>query len=312
MAKKKKIVRLSKNEKAAAKAGVSLKEYKSSRDGSKSSKKKSSTGSRLPSFSFDASKYLPGIQSTASSIFDPQIQTLGVDKQILDTETAGKKATTKAEFAQKLKDTVESINRRGGFFSGGAIKSENNLAEGEAVALSALDLENLRGTSGLQEKAGKIYGEKTKYITDQLEGKQSFAYKAFQDSLSNYFRQADLGLAQSRLASDNAFKQANYNLAVAKANKPRAVSATATKTALRNQAIDDLTAYIGGDNHFQGRSQAPLTGQDGYISPESYNSLKRTWTTQYKLPGTDFESTFGSYKNPADFTKKKDPNNPFE
>lgn len=307
MAKKK--VKLSKNEKAAAKAGVSLKAYKASK-GSKSSKK--SKGGGLPSFSFDASKYLPGIASTASSIFDPQIQTLGVDKQILDTETAGKKATTRAEFAQKLRDTVESINRRGGFFSGGAIKAESNLAEGEASALSALDLENLRGTSGLQEKAGKIYGEKTKYMTDQLEGKQSFAYKAFQDSLSNYFRKADLNLASSRLASDNAFKQANYDLAVSKANRPKALSATAQKSAERAKAIDELTAYIGGDNRYQGMSQAPLTGQDGFVSPESYNSLKRTWTTQYKLPGADFESTFGSYKNPADFTKKKDPDNPFK
>ena len=298
---KKKVVKLSKNEKAAAKSGVSLKEYKAS----KGSNKKKSKGSSLPSFSFNASKYLPGIESTASSIFDPQLQTLGVDKQILDTETANKKATTKAEFAQKLRDTVESINRRGGFFSGGAIKAESNLAEGEAGALANLDLENLRGTSGLQEKAGKIYGEKTKYITDQLEGKQSFAYKAFQDSLSNYFRQADLNLAQSRLASDNAFKQANYDLAVAKANKPRSVSATSKKSELRSKAIDDLVAYIGGNNVFEGRSQSPLTGEDGYVSPESYNSLKKTWTTQYKLPANDFESTFKNNKNPADFSTKK-------
>lgn len=298
---KKKTVRLSKNEKAANKAGISLKDYKASK-GKKSKKK----GSSLPSFSFDASKYLPGIEATASSIFDPQIQTLGVNKQILDRETEGKKATTKAEFAAKLRDTVESINRRGGFFSGGAIKNENNLAEGEAGALAGLDLENLRGTSELQGKAGDIYGKKTQYMTDQLEGKQSFAYRAFQDSMSNYFRQADLGLAQSRLASDNAFKQANYDLAVAKANKPRNPSVSETKAAARNKAIDDLTAYIGGDNRYQGMSQAPLTGQDGFVSPESYNSLKRTWTTQYKLPGNDFESTFGSYKSP------KDPNNPFE
>lgn len=307
---KKKTVRLSKNEKAANKAGISLKDYKASKGSSKKSKK--SKGSSLPSFSFDASKYLPGIASTASSIFDPQIQTLGVEKQMLDRETEGKKATTKAEFAAKLRDTVESINRRGGFFSGGAIKNENNLAEGEAGALSALDLENLRGTTNLQGKAGEIYGKKTQYMTDQLEGKQSFAYKAFQDSLSNYFKQADLNLSQSRLTSDNAFKQANYDLAVAKANKPRNPSISETKAAARNKAIDDLTAYIGGDNRYQSMSQAPLTGQDGFVSPESYNSLKRTWTTQYKLPGTDFESTFGSYKNPADFTKQKDPNNPFE
>lgn len=234
---KKKVAKPSKNEKAAAKAGVSLKEYKASKGTSKSKKSK---GGGLPSFSFDASKYLPGIANTASSIFDPQIQTLGVNKQILDRETEGKKATTKAEFAQKLKDTVESINRRGGFFSGGAIKAESNLAEGEAGALANLDLENLRGTSGLQEKAGDIYGKKTQYMTDQLEGKQSFAYKAFQDSLSNYFRQADLNLSQSRLASDNAFKQANYDL-----NKTRVgISAANSARASKGSAYIDSTGKV--------------------------------------------------------------------
>ncbi len=257
MAKKKKVAKPSKNEKAAAKAGVSLKEYKAS----KGSSKKKSKGSSLPSFSFDASKYLPGIQATASSIFDPQIQTLGVEKQMLDRETEGKKATTKAEFAAKLKDTIESINRRGGFFSGGAIKNENNLAEGEAGALAGLDLENLRGTTNLQGKAGDIYGKKTQYMTDQLEGKQSFAYRAFQDSLSNYFKQADLNLSQSRLTSDNAFKQANFDL-----NQKRvAISAANSARADKGSAYIDSTGKVvelpSNYNYVGGLSQ--LTPDDG-------------------------------------------------
>lgn len=152
----------------------------------------SSKGGGLPSFSFDAKKATKEYTKLANSIYDPQIQALQ-NQQLYNTKLAEQqKITTKSQFQDLLRSEIESINRRGAYFSGGAIANENKINTDQANALAGIDQATTQANLGLSSNLAQLNSEKSNYISSGVSGSQSSAYNQFQDSLNNYYKQQQL------------------------------------------------------------------------------------------------------------------------
>ena len=130
-------------------------------------------------FSFDTSLYLPDIEANADSIYNPQQDQLDVLAQIGQSKTDQSVAKTQKQFADQLESTIESINQRGAFFSGGAANQEHDIRTNEGYALTDINLNNIQYQTGiLAEKAG-LSSQRAEYIADKLTGTENSAYTRF-------------------------------------------------------------------------------------------------------------------------------------
>jgi len=135
-------------------------------------------GTQYPAFqnNFDPNQYLPGIQQQAQSIYQPQLQALESLRQLGQTQAQTAKVSSEADFQKTLQQEVESINRRGAFFSGGAKQYETGLQEQHARDISSLTLQaQAADFQNIAQQAG-LSAEQAKYIQDQLYNNQSSSY----------------------------------------------------------------------------------------------------------------------------------------
>ena len=208
----------SKNEKEAAKLGISLQAYKAQRGGSSSSSgapKAPKTGE----FKFDSSKLVPTYQAEAASIYNPQVKQIEGLQALTKAQSEDAKVKTKDEFAQLLKREQENINRRGAFFSGGAIDQENRIGAQEGGALRDIGYQEQQANLQYQGTLSEIAQAQKDYVSSKVEGAYSSAYKTFQDKIANQMNQYQMELGQYN--TDRSFNQGviesdrNYKLAAA-------------------------------------------------------------------------------------------------
>lgn len=221
---------------------------------SSSSNSVSSGGLKAPkapktgSFKFDSSKLVPTYQAEAASIYNPQVQQIQGLQALTKSQAEDAKVKTKDEFAQLLKREQENINRRGAFFSGGAIDQENRIGAQEGGALRDIGYQEQQANLQYQGTLSEIAQAQKDYVSSKVEGAYSSAYKAFQDKIANQMNQYKLELDQYN--TDRAFNQSkiesdrNYALSAA-ASARAGASAPGSSPELR--ATSAALAKTGGN-----------------------------------------------------------------
>ena len=274
-----------------SRGGLSAREYAAKQSGkampylsgSSGSSVKSSSGSSLSapkapktgSFSFDSSKLVPTYQAEAASIYNPQIQQVQGLQALTKSQSEDAKVKTKDEFAQLLKREQENINRRGAFFSGGAIDQENRIGAQEGGALRDIGYQEQSANLQYQGTLSEIAQAQKDYVSSKVEGAYSSAYKTFQDKISNQLNQYQLELGQYN--QDRAFEQSkiesdrNYALSAAASGRAGS-SAAGTSPELRATAA--ALQKTGGD----WEQTAQMLADQGYDVSEGSvidNELRR-------------------------------------
>lgn len=154
-------------------------------------------------FQFDPNQYLPGIQETASSIYNPQQAQIDALAKLQTSQTEQKRIITKEDFAKRMAQEIEAINARGAFFGGGALTRQSNVGRDETRALTDINLQDQATQAGfLAQKAG-LNAQQAEYVQQKLSGAENSAYSRFQDN-----RNFLLSLSQEQrrqLESDRVF-----------------------------------------------------------------------------------------------------------
>jgi len=256
---------LSAREYAAKQSGKAM-PYSSVKTSSKSSV--SSGAPKAPSygdFKFDSSKLVPQYTAEAASIYNPQIQQIQGLQALTKAQAEDAKVKTKDEFAQLLKREQENINRRGAFFSGGAIDQENRIGAQEGGALRDIGFQEQSANLQYQGTLSEIAQAQKDYVSSKVEGAYSSAYKTFQDKIANSMNQYQLELGQYN--TDRAFNQS-----VIESDRNYALSAAASARAGASQG------------NAESNLKAQLTEQvySGAISREA---AKQIYAQKY--PGND-------------------------
>lgn len=172
-------------------------------------------------YQFDPQKYLPGIQSQADSIYTPQAAQLEAIRQLQNVSAQDTRVQTEKDFAKRMQQEVESINRRGAFFSGGAIQNEQDIRSSQASALLQQDLQSSAAQFGNYAQQAQLAAEKTQFIQDRLVNSESSAYarwtdqrnfslSALQTQYQVYSNERDF--ARSVFESDRSFQQSQNQL----------------------------------------------------------------------------------------------------
>jgi hypothetical protein len=194
-----------------SRGGLSQREYdlKMGKTSTKSSSSSSSVKApKAPSygdFKFDSSKLVPQYQAEAASIYNPQIQQIQGLQALTKAQAEDAKVKTKDEFAQLLKREQENINRRGAFFSGGAIDQENRIGAQEGGALRDIGFQEQSANLQYQGTLSEIAQAQKDYVSSKVEGAYSSAYKTFQDKIANSMNAYQMELGQYN--TDRAFQQ---------------------------------------------------------------------------------------------------------
>lgn len=224
-------------------------------------------------FTFDQTPYQQAYQQQADSIYNPQIASLG-------TQAETQKVTTKQQFADLLKNTIESTNRRGAFFSGGALANEGKINTDQTAALQGID-------TSLAQNRAEVEAKKSEYVTSGIESAKSGAYKQFQDQLDNamkmYKMQQDTTLAQQRLAQqESAARQRQQitpyqqaNLALAKEKFAFAQTKKPKGKAQKKVTYQDVLS--GTDNWDVAASNAKAAGIPTYKGSQFDVAANKRW-----------------------------------
>lgn len=220
-----------------SRGGLSAREYAAKTAGKampyssvSSSKSVSSGGLKAPtapktgSFKFDSSKLVPQYQAEAASIYNPQIQQIQGLQALTKAQSEDAKVKTKDEFARLLKREQENINRRGAFFSGGAIDQENRIGAQEGGAIRDIGFQEQSANLQYQGTLSEIAQAQKDYVSSKVEGAYSSAYKTFQDQIANQMNQYQLELGQYNT-------DRNYERGVLESDRAYALSAAASARA---------------------------------------------------------------------------------
>lgn len=132
-------------------------------------------------YQFDPAAYLPQIQGQADSIYTPQAAQLEAIRQLQQVSAQDTRVQTEKDFSKRMQQEVEAINRRGAYFSGGAIQNEQDIRSSQASALLQQDLQSSAANFSNLSQQAILQAEKTQFIQDRLVNAESSAYARWTD-----------------------------------------------------------------------------------------------------------------------------------
>jgi len=274
--------------------GLSKREFAAQNGGSVSGSSGSSSSGSLKapkapkapsygSFKFNSSKLIPQYQTEAASLFNPQLQQIQGLRQTTASQIGDAKTKTNDEFAQLLKRETENINRRGAFFSGGAIDQENRIGAQQAGAIRDLGYQEQQANNQYAGQEAQIGQASKDYVSSKVEGAYSSAYKTFQDNVSNQMNSYQLQLGQFN--QDRSFEQnkieSDRNYALSAAASARAGSSAANSRALGGISATAQEALL-----------ASRGEVDGKADPGVYAAQKAAYM-RANGSAADFDAAFG-------------------
>jgi hypothetical protein len=133
-------------------------------------------------YQFDPSQYLPGIQQQAESIYSPQQAQLEAIRMLQQSQSQDTRIQTEKDFEKRMQQEVEAINRRGAFFSGGAIQNEQDIRSEQGRALQQLDLQASAANFSNYAQQAMLAADKANFIQDRLVNAESSAYARWTDA----------------------------------------------------------------------------------------------------------------------------------
>ena len=156
-------------------------------------------------YQFDPNKYLPGIQQTAGSIYDPQRAQIQALQGLQTSQTEQARIRTKEDFAARLEQEKEAINARGAFFGGGALNRESKVGRDQTYALNDINFQDQAAQAGMLAQQAGLSAAQAEYIQQKLSGADNSEYSKFTDQ-----RNFMLGLTQEQrreMESDRQFNE---------------------------------------------------------------------------------------------------------
>lgn len=161
-------------------------------------------------FAWDPNQYLPEIQQTAESIYGPQRAQLEALRQVASATAVNTRMQTMDDFNSRMRQEVESINRRGAYFSGGAIQNEQNIRTEQARTLALQAMSAMAADFGnLAQQAG-LSASQAEYIKDALFNQESSAYNRWKDSRNFSFDLLQAGHTASTNAAQSAISASQW------------------------------------------------------------------------------------------------------
>ena len=171
------------------------------------------TGRERPGgFEFDPAQYLPGIQQTAESIYGPQRAQLEALQSLSASKAEQARVTTKEDFSKQLQGEIEAINRRGAFFSGGAVEKGGEIRTAEQTALTDINLQQQADSAQMLAQQGLLTAEQANYIQKQLYERESGAYGRYQDTVSDW--KEDRMFEYDKYTNEKTFNYSKYRAEV--------------------------------------------------------------------------------------------------
>jgi len=156
-------------------------------------------------YSFDPNQYLPEIQKTAESIYAPQRAQLEALRQLQSSQAEQTRIKTNADFDKEMKATIEGINARGAFFSGGGVNAQNDVNVRRNYALTDINLQDTAAQAEFLAQQAGLSAAQAEYVQQKLTGVENSAYSRWQDN-----RNFLMGLNQAQrsvLESDRQFSE---------------------------------------------------------------------------------------------------------
>jgi hypothetical protein len=130
-------------------------------------------------YQWDPDKFLPGIKEQSSAIYDPRQQQLEALSKLQESKYEEQRARTKEEYAQRMQAEEEAINRRGAWFSGGAIRNEQDIRNEQMRLLNQQDLQNQASRGELLAQQGALGYEQSQFEKSALFDSEASAYNRF-------------------------------------------------------------------------------------------------------------------------------------
>lgn len=132
-------------------------------------------------YQWDPNEFLPGVQEQSSAIYDPRQQQLEALRKLQESKYEEQRARTKEEYAQRMQAEEEAINRRGAWFSGGAIRNEQDIRNEQMRLLNQQDLQNQASRGELLAQQGALGYEQSQFEKNALFDSEASAYNRFTD-----------------------------------------------------------------------------------------------------------------------------------
>lgn len=127
-------------------------------------------------YQFDPMRFLPGIQQQADAIYNPQQAQLEALRLLQREQYKDASITTNKQFEERMQQEVESTNRRGAYFSGGAIEREGDIRDDATRAQTQLSLQAQAADFTNIAQQGALRAEMTQFIEDRLYNAEASAY----------------------------------------------------------------------------------------------------------------------------------------
>lgn len=235
---------LSKREYAAKQSGKAM-PYAGTSKSSKSTQSSAMSSTDINpsqlggSFKFDPNKYVPTFQAEASAIYDPQIANLNAIRSLNQSSYQQDTIVNREQLANRLKSEVESINRRGAFFSGGALTRETNVRTDFDRALLDMGTTYQQKDLGIQSELGQLGTAKSQYVRDMLNNAQSGAYSQWKDQ-RDFLYQLLSGNRTARMSAESEAFDRNYKLASLK----KSGSGSGSGSDIRSKYVQALQVLV--------------------------------------------------------------------
>lgn len=192
-------------------------------------------------FKFDSKGATKAYAQQASQIYDPQIAQINAMRSLSRSDLGRAEVTNRKELGQRLTSEIESINKRGAFFSGGALTRESNIRDTYDQNLADTRSQFQMKDLGYQGQQGQLLTDKSNYIQNMVSGASNSAYSRWKDNRDFLFRVADTNYTNQMNQQNTAFDQ-SYKLASLK--KSGSGGGGTNSDIFREAAMTDITNAI--------------------------------------------------------------------
>jgi len=267
-------------------------------------------------YQFDPQQYLPAIQGQADSIYTPQAAQLEAIRQLQNASAADTRVQTEKDFAKRMQQETEAINRRGSFFSGGAIQNEQDIRSQQSSALYQQDLQaGAANFSNLASQA-QLAAEKTQFIQDRLVNSESGAYARWTDQ-RNFSMQAlttqyqvysqERDFARNVFESDRSYKMdvKRMDMQEKQFKQQYAMDDAQFKMAKEQFNLDMKVKNLSYDQALSKFKKTSATTNYGIIGADEngndkLESYRSSYSTSYNAPTKSTDNNIlGTFSNPG-------------
>jgi hypothetical protein len=244
-------------------------------------------------FQWNYEDYLPGIQNMANAIYDPQQAQLQALRDMGQISYEQQTIETMEQFDKRMQQEVEAINRRGAYFSGGAIQNEQDIRTEQSRAMNQQALQYMASDYGMQTQQAMLDVQKTQFIQDELINNETSAYNRWFNERG--FQWGALSDMRDDIQQDKQFRQNVFE-------SDRA-DARSTEQFRLNYDLNEREYNLAKEKYKEDKRRY---GEDAAWQKFKYFDSKKKSGSKKKSDGEKFflevmdNVAYGKYENPYD------------